>query len=320
MIRGENKILQAFLGTLVTWGLTAAGSAVVFVFNCRKLTTRKILDGSLGFAGGVMIAASFWSLLAPAIESAVESGTYGDKGQFAFGPVCIGFLLGCAFVLCTDLFLPCLNNKDPSIALAEASQDKKKDQNTTIHPLPAEIEMADRKHDLNANEDGIKEKGDAMEKWKSWKRLLILMISITVHNIPEGLAIGVGFAAIGSSKSATFESARNLALGIGIQNFPEGMAVSVPLAAAGYHPFKAFLYGQLSGLVEPIFGVIGALIASVAKPVLCYALSFGAGAMIYVVFDNIVPESNLHGNGRISTWGAMSGFIIMMCLEIGLAF
>lgn len=303
MIRGENKILQAFLGTLLTWGLTAAGSAVVFIFACRASTSRKILDASLGFAGGVMIAASFWSLLKPAIEIAEESDLY---GKFVFGPVSIGFLLGCAFVLCTDVCLPCLKNKNPTIALAEAARDS--DQQEMVETGNGDLVPKE-------------ENGNEFEKWQSWKRMLILIISITVHNIPEGLAVGVAFAAIGSSNTtATFEDARNLALGIGIQNFPEGMAVSVPLAAAGYHPCKAFMYGQLSGIVEPIFGIIGALVAMISKPILPYALAFGAGAMIYVVFDSLIPESNAHGNGRISTWGAIFGFVIMMCLEIGLAF
>ena len=314
MIEGENKILQAFLGTLVTWGLTAAGSAVVFIFSCGNFKTRKILDGSLGFAGGVMMAASFWSLLAPAIDSAKESGTYGGKeGRFAFVPVSIGLLLGCLFVLGTDKFLQRVHkNKDPVIALAEANRKSggagEDAENALVDANEAEPEAA-----TEENVPGIK-------KWKCWKRMLILIVSITVHNIPEGLAIGVRFAAIGSTATATFKSAQILALSIGIQNFPEGMAVSVPLAAAGYHPFKAFLYGQLSGVVEPVFGVLGALIATVAKPILSYALAFGAGAMIYVVFEALIPESNSHGNGHISTWGAIFGFTIMMCLEIGLVF
>jgi zinc transporter 11 len=151
-----------------------------------------------------------------------------------------------------------------------------------------------------------------------WKRIILLVIAITVHNIPEGLAVGVGFGAIGSSTSATFESARNLAIGIGIQNFPEGLAVSLPLQAAGFSTWRSFWYGQLSGMVEPIFGVLGAVAVALAQPALPYALSFAAGAMIYVVVDDIIPEANTNGNGKLATWGAILGFLVMMTLDVGL--
>lgn len=151
-----------------------------------------------------------------------------------------------------------------------------------------------------------------------WKRIMLLVVAITVHNIPEGLAVGVSFGAIGTTPAATFEAARNLAIGIGIQNFPEGLAVSVPLHAAGFSLGRAFWYGQLSGMVEPIFGVLGAVAVTIATLVLPYALSFAAGAMIYIVADDILPEAHASGNGQLATWGAIVGFIVMMCLDVGL--
>ena len=363
MIKGENKILQAFLGTLLTWGLTAAGAGLVFVFSSGRFSgKRKILDFSLGFAAGVMTAASFWSLLAPAIEMAEFSKTYGDDGQYAFAPCAIGFALGGIFVFLSDLCIPHISGGDPSIALAMINKkddnDKSNEDETeeiinsktesaieNVEPMleqepeTTDISVSDyvglkvkhrRKGSCTSQtsqlvveysiESDKKEKEEARkaQKFKSWKRMLLLIIAITVHNIPEGLAVGVAFGAIGSSKQATFASARNLAIGIGIQNFPEGMAVSIPLCAAGYTPLRSFWYGQLSGLVEPIFGVLGALVVVVAAPLLPYALSFAAGAMIYVVVDDIIPEANMCGNGRIASWGCMIGFLVMMCLDVGL--
>lgn len=151
-----------------------------------------------------------------------------------------------------------------------------------------------------------------------WKRILLLVIGIVIHNIPEGLAVGVTFGAIGNSDAATFENARNLAIGIGIQNFPEGLAVSLPLHAAGFSMFKSFWYGQLSGMIEPVFGVIGAFAVSIARLILPYALAFAAGAMMYIVMDDIIPEAHASGNGKIATWGATIGFLIMMILEVTL--
>ncbi|GFR19903.1 zinc transporter ZIP11, partial [Trichonephila clavata] len=150
-----------------------------------------------------------------------------------------------------------------------------------------------------------------------WRRILLLIIAITVHNIPEGLAVGVGFGAIGKTKSATFESARNLAVGIGIQNFPEGLAVSLPLHAAGMSKWRSFWFGQLSGLVEPIFGLIGCVAVTIAEPILPYSLAFAAGAMIYVVIEDIIPESRTHSNGKLASWCAILGFIVMMSLDVG---
>ena len=147
---------------------------------------------------------------------------------------------------------------------------------------------------------------------------MLLIVAVTIHNIPEGLAVGVGFGAVGKSKSATFSSARNLAIGIGLQNFPEGVAVSLPLKAAGFSTLRAVWYGQLSGLVEPLAGVLGAALVSLIVPILPYALAFAAGAMIYVVVDDIVPEVHAAGNGKAGSWAAIIGFIVMMALDVAL--
>jgi len=308
MIEGENKILQAFLGTLLTWGLTAAGAFMAFFFalGCCASRQQKILDFSLGFAAGVMIAASFWSLLSPGLEHAEAVGYYGKKGEYAWGPAAIGFLVGGLFVLLSEKCIPRFA-KDPAIELAE----RYKSNGAVNNGADVEVTVVD---------DKSKEYHEKISKFQSWKRILLLLIAITIHNIPEGLAVGVAFGAIGHTSEATFENARNLAIGMGIQNFPEGMAVSIPLCAAGYSPLKAFFYGQLSGVVEPIFGILGALVMVVAEPLLPYALAFGAGAMIYVVVDNIIPEAQIHGNGRLASWGTMVGFVVMMILDVGLAY
>ncbi|XP_066468950.1 zinc transporter ZIP11-like [Tiliqua scincoides] len=152
----------------------------------------------------------------------------------------------------------------------------------------------------------------------SWRRILLLILAITIHNIPEGLAVGVGFGAVGKSASASFERARNLAVGIGIQNFPEGLAVSLPLRGAGFSTWRAFWYGQLSGMVEPLAGVFGAIAMVLAEPLLPYALAFAAGAMVYVVVDDIIPEAQISGNGKLASWTSILGFVIMMSLDVGL--
>lgn len=258
-----------------------------------------------------MIAASFWSLMSPALEHAEGAGYYGKKGEFAWGPVGIGFVLGGLFVFLSEKCIPRFS-KDPAVELAMATT--KKTNGHTNNGADVTVEVVPQ------TLDQFKADQEKIEKYQSWKRILLLIIAMTIHNIPEGLAVGVGFGAIGHTASATFASARNLAIGIGIQNFPEGMAVSIPLCAAGYTPTRAFLYGQLSGVVEPLFGVLGALVMVVAEPLLPYALAFGAGAMIFVVVDNIIPEAQVHGNGRLASWGTMTGFIVMMILDVGLAY
>ena len=261
-----NPIWQALVATLFTWFVTALGAGLVFFF---KTINRKALDGMLGFAAGVMIAASYWSLLAPAIEMA-EGGSLP-----AWVPATVGFLSGGGFLWIIDKILPHLHLGFP---LEEA--------------------------------EGIK---------TSWHRSVLLVLAITLHNIPEGLAIGVAFGALASDlPTASLAGAVALALGIGIQNFPEGTAVSVPLRREGFTRLKSFWYGQLSGIVEPIAGVLGAVVVILIKPLLPYALSFAAGAMIFVVVEELIPESQLEKNTDIATMGAMVGFAVMMTLDVAL--
>lgn len=300
MLPGYSPYVQALLGTLVTWGLTALGAAVVFIIprDLEEDKQQKLLDSSLGFAAGVMVAASYWSLLAPAIDVASASGLYGEEGQWAFVPVAIGFLIGGAFVLIADFMLP---SEDGDFVTAIAAVDESKGSSNTAN-----------------TDDREAQKRAAFEKRQTWRRILLLVLAITIHNFPEGLAVGVGFGGIGKSPSSTFESAVKLTLGIGLQNFPEGLSVSLPLLRLGYSPFKSFWYGQLSGMVEPLGGVLGALSVVVAEAALPYALAFAAGAMIYVVFDDLIPEAHVHGNGRLGTLGAMVGFVVMMSMDVGL--
>lgn len=327
MIEGYGPVMQAFLGTLFTWAMTAAGAAVcIFVRGSQ----RKLLDASLGFAAGVMTAASFWSLLSPAIEQASESKLYGQKGEYAFVPVAAGFLLGALFVFGADRLITVLGLSSPNMMLALHATGSRRDSRRSSarresHYLPETTAIEgfietggtavhQRKGSFDDDEDcNIEE----IQKGQ-WKRIVLLVVAITVHNIPEGLAVGVGFAATGTGTASTLEKARNLAFGIGIQNFPEGLAVSLPLQAAGFSTWKSLWYGQLSGMVEPIFGVLGAFAVGLAEPALPYALAFAAGAMIYVVVDDIIPEANTEGNGKLATWGAIIGFLVMMTLDVGL--
>ena len=261
-----HPIVQALVATLFTWFLTALGAAGVFF---HKNVNRKMLDGFLGFAAGVMIAASFWSLLAPAIEMA-ESGPLP-----AWVPAAIGFFTGAAFLFLVDKVLPHLHLGLPM-----------------------------------SESEGIK---------TGWQRSVLLVTAITLHNIPEGLAVGVAFGAVAANMdAATLPAAIALAIGIGIQNFPEGLAVSVPLRREGLSRLKSFWYGQLSGVVEPVAGVIGAAIVLIAQPILPYALSFAAGAMIFVVVEELIPESQQEGNTDIPTIGAIMGFLVMMILDVAL--
>ncbi|XP_016296316.1 zinc transporter ZIP11 [Sinocyclocheilus anshuiensis] len=336
MIAGVSPVLQALLGTLFTWGLTAAGAALVFVFSSRQ---KRVLDGSLGFAAGVMLAASYWSLLAPAIEMAEESGKYGD---FAFFPVAVGFALGALFVYIADLMMPVLGvGMDPHVALAlpsdaKLTKEKKKSSMEEEEELSIRIGRAGVHSDKIENGEvyqrrrgpnsGHTEEQDVSPKAQevsaqtgsSWRRVVLLILAITIHNIPEGLAVGVGFGAVGKTPSATFESARNLAIGIGIQNFPEGLAVSLPLRGSGVSTWRSFWYGQLSGMVEPLAGLLGAVAVVLAEPLLPYALAVAAGAMVYVVVDDIIPEAQVSGNGKLASWASILGFIVMMSLDVGL--
>ncbi|XP_037319870.2 zinc transporter ZIP11-like isoform X2 [Pungitius pungitius] len=332
MLKGYSPVTQALLGTLFTWALTAAGAALVFVFSSRQ---KRILDGSLGFAAGVMLAASYWSLLAPAINMAEESGKY---GSFAFLPVAVGFTLGAAFVYFADLAMPLLGvGADPHIALAlppQSKLDKERADEPSFQLLDSD-EMTIRIDKIDngdvyqrrrgphsaasdGQETGSRQQEGVGQATSSWRRIVLLILAITIHNIPEGLAVGVGFGAIGKTSSATFESARNLAIGIGIQNFPEGLAVSLPLRGAGMSTWRAFWYGQMSGMVEPIAGLLGAVAVVLAEPLLPYALAFAAGAMVYVVVDDIIPEAQLSGNGKLASWTSILGFVVMMSLDVGL--
>ncbi|XP_029041876.1 zinc/iron regulated transporter-related protein 48C isoform X2 [Osmia lignaria lignaria] len=309
MLKDYSPITQALLGTLFTWALTAAGAALVIVIRGKQ---RKLLDVSLGFAAGVMVAASYWSLLAPAIEMAAKSNVYGSEGEYAFVPVGVGFLVGAAFVYGTDALISSLGIQSPNVLLAMQSVGFY-EQNSRRRQI-ARINRPEEQGEVGA----VYEDPNNECKNNQWRRVLLLVVAITVHNIPEGLAVGVGFAAVGSSASATFENARNLAIGIGIQNFPEGLAVSLPLRSAGISTLKSFWYGQLSGMVEPLAGVLGAAGVTLAEPMLPYALAFAAGAMIYVVIDDIIPEAHQSGNSKLASWAAIVGFLIMMSLDVGL--
>ncbi len=259
-------IWQALAATIFTWFLTALGASLVFFF---KKIDRRVLDAMLGFAAGVMIAASYWSLLAPAIEMA-EGGSVPE-----WVPAVVGFLVGGGFLWVVDKILPHLHLGFP-----------------------------------DEEAEGIR---------TQWKRSVLLVLAITLHNIPEGLAVGVAFGALASNlPTASLTGAIALAFGIGIQNFPEGAAVSVPLRREGMSRLKAFWYGQLSGIVEPIAGVSGALAVIFIKPILPYALAFAAGAMIYVVVEELIPESQLAKNTHIATFGTMLGFAVMMMLDVAL--
>lgn len=261
-----NPVWQALLATCFTWLVTALGAGLVFFF---KSINRKVLDGMLGFAAGVMIAASYWSLLAPAIEMAESSGTP------AWIPVAVGFLSGGLFLWAADKLLPHLHLG-----------------------LPA------------SQAEGLR---------TSWQRSILLVLAITLHNIPEGLAVGVAFGALKYGlSSASLAGAVALALGIGIQNFPEGTAVSVPLRREGLSRLRSFWYGQLSGVVEPVAGVLGAAAVILIRPLLPYALAFAAGAMIFVVVEQLIPESQQEKHTDIATAGAMLGFAVMMILDVAL--
>jgi zinc transporter, ZIP family len=261
-----DPILLALCATLFTWFVTAMGSSMVFFF---KNLDKRILNAMLGFAAGVMVAASFWSLLKPSIEMAEASGVT------PWMPAVIGFLLGGAFLYAVDKILPHLH-------------------------LGLSIDKA----------EGIK---------TPWQRSILLVLAITLHNIPEGLAVGVAFGALANNPDAgMLAGAVALALGIGLQNFPEGAAVSIPLRREGLSRLKAFNYGQLSGMVEPVAGVLGAYLVVTITPLLPYALAFAAGAMIFVVVEELIPESQTGHETDLSTIGAMLGFAVMMLLDVAL--
>jgi ZIP family zinc transporter len=269
-IAGMPPVLQAFLATLFTWGMTAAGAALVFG---TKKVNRKLLDSMLGFAAGVMIAASFWSLLAPAIDLS-EGGALPK-----WVPPVIGFLAGGVFLRLLDKALPHLH---PGMRIEDAEGPQ-----------------------------------------TSWRRSVLLVSAITLHNIPEGLAVGVSFGAVGLGVTqgipgATLGGAIALAIGIGLQNFPEGTAVAMPLRREGMSRGRSFFYGQISGAVEPIAAVVGATAVLFAQPILPYALAFAAGAMIFVVAEELIPEAK-RGSPDIAAMSLMVGFAVMMTLDVALS-
>lgn len=262
-----DPVTQALIATLFTWGVTAAGAALVFF---TPAVNRKLMDSMLGFAAGVMIAASFWSLLAPGLEMAEH------LGQTPWLTAAVGFMGGGIFMRLIDKFLPHLH---PGLAIDKS--------------------------------EGVK---------TSWQRSTLLVLAITLHNIPEGLAVGVAFGAVAADlPSATMGAAIALAIGIGIQNFPEGTAVSMPLRREGMSRGKSFFYGQASGFVEPVAGVLGALFVLKMQEILPYALCFAAGAMIFVVVEELIPESQReYKNIDLVTMTTMAGFSVMMILDVAL--
>jgi ZIP family zinc transporter len=267
--RQLDPLIQALLAGGFTWLVTAAGAATVFL---RKQVSFRLLDALLGFAAGVMLAASFWSLLAPAIELSAGR-TLPD-----WMPATVGFLMGAGFLWIADRTLP------------------------HLHPLMP-IEMA----------EGVQQR---------WRRTTLLVLAITLHNIPEGLAVGVAFGAAaletGVTGGTTLTAAIALAIGIGLQNFPEGVAVSMPLRREGVGAFRSFWYGQLSALVEPVAAVIGAAAVTLVQPALPYALAFAAGAMIYVVVEELIPEAQQAGRTDLATSATIIGFTVMMVLDVAL--
>jgi ZIP family zinc transporter len=261
-----HPIWQALLAGLFTWGVTAIGASCVFL---SRSVNRRLLDSMLGFSGGVMLAASYWSLLAPAIESSAH-------GQVAaWLPPSVGFLLGGAVLWLLDKALPHLHLGFPR----EQAEGPK----------------------------------------TAWRRAVLLVTAITLHNIPEGLAVGVAFGGVIAGLPATsIAAAVALSLGIGLQNFPEGVAVAMPLCSEGMSRRKSFWYGQLSAAIEPVAAVVGAAAVVLAAPILPYALSFAAGAMVYVVVEELIPESHREGNVDLATISLMAGFVVMMVLDVAL--
>ena len=269
----EHPVLQAFVGGLFTWILTAIGASLVFFF---KSANRKVLDMCLGFTGGVMIAASFWSLLSPAIKAVEIQKELGITTLPIWFAPATGFFLGAIFLYYLDKKIPHLHLFNP-------------------------VEKA----------EGPK---------TNLRKTELLVLAIALHNIPEGLAVGVAFGAIASGMDIGIEigSAIALAIGMGIQNAPEGFAVSMPLRRQGLSKFQSWKWGQLSAIVEPIFAVIGAAIVLLIYPILPYALAFAAGAMIFIVVEEVIPESQSGGNTDIATLGLIFGFIVMMILDVSL--
>lgn len=259
-----NPLLLALMAGLFTWAMTSAGAALVFIF---KEINKNILNIMLGFAAGVMVAASFWSLLLPATEIAEQAG------MIEWLPVIVGFAAGGALLMIMDKVLP------------------------HLHP-----------NSTDGNPEGMP---------SNLRKSILLVFAITLHNIPEGFAVGVAFGAM-ANEGVTLAAAIVVALGIGIQNLPEGAAVSIPLRKEGYSRRKSFMIGQFSGAVEPVAAVLGAYFAMNMTYLLPYTLSFAAGAMIYVVVEELIPESQSEEHSHGATIGSMAGFLLMTFLDIAL--
>ncbi len=257
--------MNTALGLLIPFAGTTLGAAMVFLM--RKTLNDKIEKALLGFASGIMIAASVWSLLIPAIEMA------GEKGSLPWLPPSVGFLLGIGFLLLLDTVTPHI-------------------------------------HLGSADPEGPK---------TNLKKTTMLVLAVTLHNIPEGMAVGVTFAGVLSgSAGITMAGAMALSVGIAIQNFPEGTIISMPLRSEGMSKPKAFLMGALSGIVEPISAFLTILLTEIIVPALPYLLSFAAGAMIYVVVEELIPESQSGRHSNIGTLGVAAGFAVMMILDVAL--
>ncbi len=262
-----DPVTAALIATTFTWFITALGASLVFFF---KTIHRGVLDGMLGFTGGVMVAASFWSLLMPSIELSEKF-----YPSMPWMPAAVGFLLGALFLFILDKSMPHLH--------INFSENESEGVKTQFH------------------------------------KTTLLVLAITLHNIPEGLAVGVLFgAAANGIEGATIAGAITLAIGIGIQNFPEGFAVAMPLRRAGASRFKSFWYGQLSAIVEPIAGVIGAAAVIYMEQLLPFALAFAAGAMIFVVVEEVIPETQRDKYTDIAVLGFIGGFVVMMVLDVAL--
>lgn len=259
----QSPALAGLLAGVVTWLFTSLGAAAVFL---SKEFSRKTLDIMLGFAAGVMLAASVWSLLLPALELPKETW-----GVWRIIPAALGFFFGAGALRLLDFCMP------------------------HIHPL---INKAEGIGACRMN------------------RHFLFILAITLHNIPEALAVGVAFGAVAIDPGLGIAGAITLMLGIGLQNLPEGMAVSIPLYRDGCTKKRAFYYGQLSGLVEPVAAAAGAFLASAALPFLPWALAFAAGAMVFVTVEEVIPEAHASGNGDAATMGLIAGFVCMMCLDV----
>lgn len=264
-----DAIAWAAAGTGFTFFMTALGAATVFLF--RSQITLSVQRLFLGFAAGVMIAASVWSLLIPSIEQTEEAGGIG------WLPAAGGLVLGALFLMGLDSLLP------------------------HLHP------------------DLFQKDSHPEGRPSSLRRTTLLVFAVTLHNIPEGMAVGLSFAlAAQNQEPGSYAAAMALALGMGIQNFPEGAAISLPLRKEGFSAGKSFVYGSLSGFVEPVFGILVVLLAGLIQPLMPWLLSFAAGAMLYVVVEELIPEAHLGEHSNIGTMGVMAGFLVMMILDVAL--